>query len=42
MEDTIFNTFSVKEIKSDANISLKEIEKPVIGEISLKTIRRKV
>lgn len=37
MEDTIYNSFFVKEIKGDDfNTTLSEVEKPVIGEISLK------
>ncbi len=37
MEDTIYNSFIVKEINSvDGKTTLSEVEKPVIGEISLK------
>ncbi len=37
MEDTIYNSFFIKEINShDGKTTLSEVEKPVIGEISLK------
>lgn len=37
MEDSIYSSFFVKEIKcDDTNTTLSEVEKPVIGEISLK------
>lgn len=37
MEDTLYNNFIVKEIKADdAGITFGDVEKPVIGEISLK------
>ena len=37
MEDTIYHSFCIKEIRCEAaDITLSEVEKPVIGEISLK------